>query len=94
MSKMKIILKNPNALNLIGCFKEATLAHYLSNDQLKKYSGCDFEFDINAGTGKFERLHVWTGEDHNYQEEYHEVFDVPAKFDIQLDPNGFCMNHK
>lgn len=91
---MKIILKNLNSLNLISCFKEATLAHYLSKDQMKKYSGCDFEFDINAGTRKFEKLHVWRGKNHNYQEKHHEVFDVPAKFSIHVDPNVFCPNRK
>lgn len=94
MNKMKIILKSLNALNLIGRFKEATLSNYLSKNQIKKYSGCDFEFDINARTGKFEKLHVWTGKNHDYQEKYHEVFDVPAKFDIQLDPNGILVNRK
>jgi hypothetical protein len=67
--------------------KVGTLMYYLSHSKVKKYYGCDYEFDVEADTGVPIKLHTWLGKDHKYQEKYHKTFDVPEHLKIPIFEN-------
>ncbi len=68
--------------------KFGTLVHYLPHNEVKKYLGCDFEFDVDSATNLPIKLHTWIGKDHNYQEKFHKEFEVPEHLKLPLFNNN------
>lgn len=64
--------------------KVATLMFYLSHTEVKKYFGCDYEYDVEADSGVPIKLHTWLGKDHKYQEKYHKEFEIPEHLKLPL----------
>lgn len=61
-----------------------TLLHYLPIDEVKRYYYGDAKFEVEVESCIPILLHTWVGENHEYREEYHEVFVIPEQFRIPL----------
>ena len=84
-----IIMKNErtNSTDLMVnmlMVKGGTLMYHLPKEEVVKYNGCDFEFDVIGENYIPQVLHTWRDKKHLYREKYHEVFAVPEELRIQI----------
>ena len=84
-TNMNINNIDKNRLQLRMLFvKINTLMYYLPDNEVKKIIECDYEFDATGDTCIPNKLHIWIGNNHNYNEKYHKEFDVPKQFQLPL----------
>ena len=64
--------------------KVGTLMSYMPPNEVNKFLGCSYEYDVDPDTMKPYKLHCWVGKNHKLRDQIHTEYDVPALFQLPL----------